>query len=67
MEIMTREAAVPVDVTPLGGLEEGGIHGLLGNQLAQAALLTTEVLSELPVDLSSTACEIHDLAVGARK
>src|SRR3954468_6640908 len=31
------------ELTPLGGLEEGGIHGLLGYQLAQAAILTTAV------------------------
>ena len=31
-----------VDLTPLGQLEEGGIHDLLGYQLAQATILTTQ-------------------------
>ena len=29
------------ELTPQGDLEEGGIHGLLGYQLAQAAIVTT--------------------------
>jgi len=31
-----------IDLTPLGDLAEGGIHDLLGYQLAQAAILTTD-------------------------
>jgi DNA-binding MarR family transcriptional regulator len=39
---MTRDERPPSELTPEGGLDEGGIHGLLGYQLAQAAILTTE-------------------------
>jgi DNA-binding MarR family transcriptional regulator len=39
---MTRDAASPADLTPQGQLEEGGIHDVLGYQLAQASILTTE-------------------------
>ena len=40
---MTRDESARDELTPEGGLDEGGIHGLLGYQLAQAAILTTEV------------------------
>jgi len=33
------------DLTPLGKLDEGALHGLLGYQLAQAAILTTGVFT----------------------
>ena len=42
MTFMTRDESAPSELTPQGGLDEGGIHGLLGYQLAQAAILTTE-------------------------
>jgi DNA-binding MarR family transcriptional regulator len=32
--------------TPYGGLAEAGMHGILGYQLAQAAIVTTEVFAE---------------------
>jgi DNA-binding MarR family transcriptional regulator len=38
---MIREERTVDELTPLGGLDEGGIHRLLGYQLAQAAILTT--------------------------
>jgi len=38
---MTREELPDDELTPQGGLDEGGIHRLLGYQLAQAAILTT--------------------------
>jgi DNA-binding MarR family transcriptional regulator len=43
MMFMMRNERPPADLTPRGGLDEGGIHGLLGYQLAQAAIVTTEV------------------------
>jgi DNA-binding MarR family transcriptional regulator len=39
---MTRDAPSSADLTPQGQLEEGGIHDVLGYQLAQASILTTE-------------------------
>ena len=42
------------ELTPQGGLDEGGIHGLLGYQLAQAAILTTDAFVRIvgkPLDL----------------
>lgn len=41
MPAMTRGKQADDEQTPRGGLAEGGIHGLLGYQLAQAAILTT--------------------------
>jgi DNA-binding MarR family transcriptional regulator len=38
---MNREELPDDELTPQGGLGEGGIHRLLGYQLAQAAILTT--------------------------
>ena len=38
---MTHDRRSDDELTPQGGLDEGGIHGLLGYQLAQAAILTT--------------------------
>ncbi len=38
---MTRDTPSTAELTPLGQLEEGGIHELLGYQLAQASILTT--------------------------
>ena len=40
---MTRQPLPDDKLTPKGGLDEGGIHELLGYQLAQAAILTTAV------------------------
>ena len=37
-----RSRSHPDELTPQGGLDEGGIHGLLGYRLAQAAIVTTE-------------------------
>jgi len=52
---MNRDERSPsTELTPQGGLEEGGIHGLLGYQLAQAAILTTEAFARVvgkPLDL----------------
>ena len=42
------------ETTPEGGLDEGGIHGLLGYQLAQAAIVTTRAFDRVagePLDL----------------
>lgn len=42
------------ELTPQGGLDEGGIHGLLGYQLAQAAILTTRAFNQVvggPLDM----------------
>jgi DNA-binding MarR family transcriptional regulator len=39
---MIRDESPPNELTPQGELDEGGIHRLLGYQLAQAAILTTE-------------------------
>ncbi len=41
MQAMNRNERLQDEVTPQGGLDEGSIHGLLGYQLAQAAILTT--------------------------
>jgi DNA-binding MarR family transcriptional regulator len=41
MAAMIRDKQEPAELTPEGGLDEGGIHSLLGYQLAQAAILTT--------------------------
>ncbi len=38
---MTRDTRFTAELTPIGQLEEGGIHDLLGYQLAQASILTT--------------------------
>jgi DNA-binding MarR family transcriptional regulator len=54
MTFMMRDGGPPSELTPQGGLDEGGIHGLLGYQLAQAAILTTEVFVRVvgkPLDL----------------
>jgi DNA-binding MarR family transcriptional regulator len=51
---MTRTTASEKDLTPQGGLQEGGIHGLLGYQLAQAAILTSQAFVDVvgkPLDL----------------
>ena len=42
---MTRDAHSAAELTPQGQLEEGGIHDLLGYQLAQASILTTEAFA----------------------
>lgn len=39
---MTRETRSAAELTPQGQLDEGGIHDLLGYQLAQATIITTE-------------------------
>jgi DNA-binding MarR family transcriptional regulator len=54
MTFMIRDEGPPSELTPEGGLGEGGIHGLLGYQLAQAAIVTTEVFVRVvgkPLDL----------------
>jgi DNA-binding MarR family transcriptional regulator len=51
---MKNERAAATDLTPRGGLDEGGIHDVLGYQLAQATLLTTSVFTQAvgkPFDL----------------
>ena len=43
-----------IDLTPLGELQEGGIHEVLGYQLAQASIVTTEAFVRTvgkPLDL----------------
>src|SRR4051812_42875521 len=47
MPFMTRDERLQDELTPLGGLEEGGIHGLLGYRLAQAAILTSTAFSSV--------------------
>ena len=50
---MTRKKAT-AERTPLGELDEGGIHDLLGYQLAQATIQTTRVFTQTvgkPLDL----------------
>ncbi len=47
MQPMTRATGSEKDLTPRGGLQEGGIHGLLGYQLAQAAILTSEAFTDV--------------------
>jgi DNA-binding MarR family transcriptional regulator len=42
MPLMTSQTRSATELTPQGQLEEGGIHDLLGYQLAQASILTTE-------------------------
>ena len=42
MTPMDRDEHQADDLTPQGGLDEGGMHGLLGYQLAQAAIRSTE-------------------------
>lgn len=54
MAFMIRDGRPPDELTPQGGLDEGGIHGLLGYQLAQAAILTTQAFVAVvgkPLDL----------------
>ena len=54
MAYMVRDGGSPNELTPQGGLDEGGIHGLLGYQLAQATILTTEAFVRVvgkPLDL----------------
>jgi DNA-binding MarR family transcriptional regulator len=47
MEAMTSTSTPEKDLTPQGGLQEGGIHGLLGYQLAQAAILTSQAFVDV--------------------
>src|SRR6185369_6506470 len=47
MAAMIRKAPAADELTPQGGLDEGGLHGLLGYQLAQAAILTTAAFVDL--------------------
>ncbi|MCZ4313260.1 MarR family transcriptional regulator [Comamonadaceae bacterium G21597-S1] len=42
---MKRSKPASDDITPEGGLEEGGIHELLGYQLAQATIVTTRAFN----------------------
>jgi DNA-binding MarR family transcriptional regulator len=44
---MIRDERPDDELTPLGGLGEGGIHRLLGYQLAQAAILTTAAFASV--------------------
>jgi len=51
---MPRDKQSSTELTPQGGLGEGDIHGLLGYQLAQTAILTTEAFVRVvgkPLDL----------------
>lgn len=43
---MSTKPFVPRDQTPYGRLAEAGLHGILGYQLAQAAIATTRVFTE---------------------
>ena len=61
---MTRDAHSPADLTPQGRLDEGGIHDLLGYQLAQASILTTEAFQTAvgkPLDLRKVEFTILQL------
>jgi DNA-binding MarR family transcriptional regulator len=52
------------DLTPAGGLGEGRIHGLLGYQLAQATIVTTEAFLRVvgkPMNLRPVEFTILDL------
>jgi DNA-binding MarR family transcriptional regulator len=44
---MTHIHQEPDDRTPVGGLGEGAIHGLLGYQLAQATIVTTQAFERV--------------------
>jgi len=51
---MSRERRTAKELTPQGGLSEAGIHRVLGYQLAQATILTTEAFVRVvgkPFDL----------------
>lgn len=53
---MSRSATPPAsDRTPLAGLTESGLHGVVGYQLAQASIVTTQVFSAVVGD----ACELR--------
>jgi len=54
MALMKRGQRASDEETPRGGLHEGGLHRLLGYQLAQAAIVTTRAFNEVaggPMDL----------------
>ena len=64
MVLMTRDGPSPNELTPLGGLDEGGIHDLLGYQLAQAAIVATEAFVRVvgkPLDLRKVEFTILQL------
>lgn len=44
---MTSKALPAREQTPFGRLDEAGLHGILGYQLAQATITTTRVFTEL--------------------
>jgi DNA-binding MarR family transcriptional regulator len=46
MAAMSAKPTPPRDLTPLGRLNEVGMHAILGYQLAQASIVTTRVFSE---------------------
>ena len=61
---MTRDAHSTAELTPQGRLDEGGIHDLLGYQLAQASILTTEAFQTTvgkPLDLRKVEFTILQL------
>lgn len=61
---MTRDTRSTTELTPLGQLEEGGIHDLLGYQLAQASILTTAAFQATvgkPLDLRKVEFTILQL------
>jgi DNA-binding MarR family transcriptional regulator len=43
---MSAKPTTPRDLTPLGRLDEGGMHAILGYQLAQANIVSTRVFAE---------------------
>jgi DNA-binding MarR family transcriptional regulator len=64
MPDMTRSALPATELTPQGQLEEGGIHDLLGYQLAQASILTTEAFQSAvgkPLDMRKVEFTILQL------
>jgi DNA-binding MarR family transcriptional regulator len=46
MAVMTPKPTSPRELTPAGRLDEGGVHGILGYQLAQASIVTSRVFTE---------------------
>lgn len=62
---MTRERTTATkELTPQGGLHEGGIHALLGYQLAQSAILTTQAFVRVvgkPLDLRTVEFTVLQL------
>lgn len=66
MTTMGRSKPPSDELTPRGGLDEGGIHGLLGYQLAQAAIITTGAFNQVvggPLDLRPVEFTILQLVL----